>query len=120
MMETSRREFVTASTAMISAASAGRVFGAHDRIRIATVGTGGRGKYLIKTLLNVAPNGIEHVAVCDVYDVRRAEAAKIAGGSVEQYVDYRQILARRDVDAVVIATPDHWHTPIAVDALNAG
>jgi predicted dehydrogenase len=60
------------------------------------------------------------VAVCDVYDVRRAQAARIAAADAEQYVDYKQILQRNDVDAVIIATPDHWHAAIAVDALNAG
>jgi predicted dehydrogenase len=55
-----------------------------------------------------------------VYDVRRSEAMKIAGESVEQYVDYKQVLQRKDVDAVIVATPDHWHANIAVDALNAG
>ncbi len=119
-METSRREFVAASAGVFTAAAAGRVLGANDRIRIAVVGTGGRGQYLMKTLQKVAPAGIEFVAVCDVYDVRRAEAATIAGGGVEQYVDYRQVLNRKDVDAVIVATPDHWHAPIAVEAMEAG
>jgi predicted dehydrogenase len=117
-MDTSRRQFLTASTA--TAASAARVLGAGDRIRIAVIGTGGRGQYLMKTLNRIAPSGMEFVAVCDVYDVRRAAAAQIAGKPVEQYLDYRQILERKDVDAVIVATPDHWHAPIAVDALNAG
>jgi len=60
------------------------------------------------------------VAVCDVYDVRRAAAAKIAGATAEQYLDYKQLLARMDIDAVIVATPDHWHGNIATDALNAG
>lgn len=119
-MDTSRREFVRTSAVVMTAGSAGRVMGANERIRIATVGTGGRGQYLMKTLLKVAPDGVQHVAVCDVYDVRRAEAARIAGGSVEQYVDYKQVVERRDIDAIVIATPDHWHAAVAVDALNAG
>ena len=120
-MESSRRDFLrTSAVTSVAAASAARVLGANDRIRIAVVGTGGRGQYLMKTLKKVAPEGIEFVAVCDVYDVRRSEAAKIAGSAVEQYVDYRQILARKDVDAVIIATPDHWHSAVAVDALNAG
>ena len=120
-MESSRRDFLrTSAVTSVAAASAARVLGANDRIRIAVVGTGGRGQYLMKTLKKVAPEGFEFVAVCDVYDVRRAEAAKIAGTAVEQYVDYKQILARKDVDAVIVATPDHWHSAIAVDALNAG
>ena len=118
-MQTSRRDFVR-SAAVTAAASAGRVSGANHRIRIAVVGTGGRGQYLMKTLEKVASRDMEFVAVCDIYDVRRAQAAQIAGGTVEQYADYRQILARKDVDAVIVATPDHWHGPVAVDALNAG
>ena len=114
-MENSRRQFLAAT-----AASAGRVLGANARIRIAVVGTGGRGQYLMKTLNTIAPGEVEFVAVCDVYDVRRAQAVKIAGGTAEQYVDYRQVLARKDVDAVIVATPDHWHGAVATDALNAG
>jgi len=115
---TSRRGFITSATALSTAASASRVTGAADRIRIALIGAGGRGQYLMKELNRIG--GIQWVAVCDVYDVRRAQAAKAAGSPVEQYLDYRQILERKDVDAVVIATPDHWHAPIAVEALRAG
>jgi predicted dehydrogenase len=119
-MENSRREFLTASAALATAASADRVAGANNRLRIAVIGTGGRGMYLMKTLLAQAPDGIEFVAVCDVYDVRRAQAVKLAGSKAEQYLDYRQVLERKDVDAVIVATPDHWHASVAVDALNAG
>ncbi len=113
-----RRQFL--NTSAVTAASAARAVGAGDRVRIAVIGTGGRGQYLMKTLKQVAPQGMEFVAVCDVHDVRRAAAAQIAGTPVEQYTDYRQILDRKDVDAVIVATPDHWHAPITVDALNAG
>jgi predicted dehydrogenase len=119
-MEDSRRNFLKASVAAASAASAQRVLGAGDRIRIAVIGNGGRGQYLLKTLKAVAGDDIEFVAVCDIYDVRRAQAAKLTGAAVEQYVDYKQVLERKDVDAVIVATPDHWHAPIVVDALNAG
>ena len=117
-METSRRSFLAASA--LSAASARQALGANNRIRIAVVGTGGRGQYLMKTLERIAPGEFQIVAVCDIYDARRAEAAKIAGPGVEQYLDYRQILTRKDVDAVIVATPDHWHATVAVDAMNAG
>jgi len=119
-METSRRDFLRTSAVAATAASAERVRGANGRIRIAVIGNGGRGQYLMKTLKTVAPGEFEFVAACDVYDVRRAQAAKLAGTPVEQYVDYKQVLERKDVDAVIVATPDHWHAPIAVDAMNAG
>ncbi|MFN0165457.1 MAG: Gfo/Idh/MocA family protein [Bryobacteraceae bacterium] len=114
-MDSSRRSFLATS---VTAASAGRVVGANERIRLAVVGTGPRGRYLMKELTRLG--GVEWVAVCDVYDVRRAQAAEQAGGKVEQYTDYRPILERKDVDAVIVATPDHWHAPVAIDAMNAG
>ncbi len=104
----------------MTASSATRVLGASDRIRIGVIGTGGRGQWLMKALQRIAGDEIQFVAVCDVYDVRRNEAVKIAEGTAEQYLDYRQVLERKDVDAVVIATPDHWHAAMTVDALNAG
>lgn len=110
---TTRRSFLAAS-----AVSAGRVLGANDRIRMGVIGTGGRGKYIMKEL-NTA-GGVEWVAVCDVYSVRRDEAATVAGGAVKTYRDHRQLLEHKEIDAVVVATPDHWHGPITVDACNAG
>jgi len=59
-------------------------------------------------------------AVCDVYDVRRDQAAQAAGPQTAAFGDYRQVLERRDVDAVIVATPDHWHAAIVVDACKAG
>ena len=103
---------------LATAASYGRILGANDRPRIGVIGTGGRGQYLMKESLKLG--GMEFVAVCDVYDVRRAEAARIAGPQAEQYADHRQVIARKDIDAVIVATPDHWHAPIAVEALRRG
>ena len=115
-MEATRRIFLGSATA----ASAARVLGASERIRIGVIGTGGRGQWLMKALQRIAGDQIQFVAVCDVYDVRRNQAVQIAGGAAEQYLDYRQVLERKDVDAVIIATPDHWHAVMTVDALNAG
>lgn len=117
-MPTTRRTFFASSA--ITAASAIRGAAANSRIRIGVIGTGPRGQYLMKILAKIAPSEVEFVAVCDVYDVRRAAAAAIAGGPAEQYLDYRDVLSRKDIDAVIVATPDHWHAPITVDALNAG
>src|SRR5512139_823401 len=91
----SRRTFLATT-----AASYGRVLGANDRPRIGVIGTGGRGQYLMKESLKLG--GVEFAAVCDIYDVRRAQAVKIAGGQAEQYADHRQVVARKDIDAVIV------------------
>lgn len=114
MSEASRRTFLANSA---TALSASRAWGAADRIRVGVIGTGGRGQYLMKELLKLG--GVDFPAVCDVYDVRRADAARIAGGA-EQYVEYKDVIARKDLDAVIVATPDHWHARISVDAMHAG
>ncbi len=118
MSEASRREFMKAGVAVTTAASYTRVLGANDRIRLGTVGTGPRGQYLMKEVLKT--NAVEFVAVCDVYSVRRDQGAGIAGGSVKTYTDHRQLLDHKDIDAVIVATPDHWHSQITVDACRAG
>lgn len=118
-MELSRRNFAAAAT-VATALSSSRVIGANTRIRIGVVGTGGRGQSLMKQLQKTVPDEFQIVAVCDVYDVRRAQAATLGGAGVEQYLDYKQLLTRKDVDAVIVATPDHWHSAVAVDAMNAG
>ena len=109
-----RRGFMGA----MSAASAARVLGANDRLRLACIGTGGRGRYLMSRA-NDAGN-LQWVAVCDAYDVQRERAQKVAGTPVEQYADYRRVLDRKDVDAVIVATWDNTHCQIAVDACKAG
>ncbi|MFB3828882.1 MAG: Gfo/Idh/MocA family protein [Bryobacteraceae bacterium] len=110
----SRRGFVGSMTA----ASAGRVLGANDRIRLGAIGTGGRGRYLMSNA-NKAGN-IQWVAVADAYDVQRDRAEQVAGTAVDKYVDYRKVLDRKDIDAVIIATWDHMHCEIAVAACKAG
>jgi len=63
---------------------------------------------------------VDIAAVCDVYAPRRAEALKIAGASAQSYLEYREVLDRQDLDAVVIGSPDHWHKQMLIDALRAG
>lgn len=101
-----------------TAAGARRAAGANDRIRMGAIGTGPRGQYLMKELNKTG--AVEWVAVCDVYSARRDEAATIAGGAVKTYNEHERVLEHKEIDAVVIATPDHWHGPIGVDACNAG
>lgn len=92
--------------------------GANDTLRVGVMGTGERGQYLM-SLFRDAP-GAEIVGVCDVYAPRRAEALKIAGERAQSHIDYRELLDRKDVDAVVISAPDHWHKQMLLDALSAG
>ncbi|HET9531000.1 MAG TPA: Gfo/Idh/MocA family oxidoreductase [Blastocatellia bacterium] len=90
----------------------------NDRIQIALIGTGGQGMGDTSTALRVA--GVELVAAVDLYDGRLARAKEIYGDKIQTTRDYREVLARPDVEAVIIATPDHWHAQIAADAMNAG
>lgn len=111
---TSRRIFLGAATAL----SAARVVGAADRIRLGIIGTGSRGQHLMRVANQVG--GILWVAVCDAWDVRRNQAAEIAGGGVVSYADYRRVLDHQDVDGVIVATFDHLHAQITADACRAG
>ncbi len=111
-----RRRFI--GGAIATAASYQRIFGANDRIQIGAIGTGGRWGAHYSGLQKAGGNDI--VAVCDVYEPRRLQAKARAAAGATDYVDYRQVLDRKDVDAVCIATPDHWHVPILTDAVKAG
>ncbi len=89
-----------------------------DRIRIALLGAGGQGQSDTQTALKVP--GVELVAAADIYDGRFAQCREKFGKDLQVTRDYREVLARKDVDAVIVASPDHWHTQITVDALEAG
>jgi predicted dehydrogenase len=109
-----RREFLGGA----SMAAVQRVFGANDRVVVGLIGCGGRGRY-VAGLMREAP-GVEFGAVADVY-LPNAERAKAwAGPNARAYQDFRRLLERKDIDAVLIATPDHWHATAAVLACRAG
>jgi predicted dehydrogenase len=125
--KSSRREFLKLATATTVAASSTVSFldaqestpvAPADRVGLATIGLGGQGTSDTKAALKTA--GVELVAVADLYDGRLARAKETFGEKVATTRDYKEILARPDVDAVIIATSDHWHVPIAVEALAAG
>lgn len=94
-----------------------RRYSPNDQVQLAVIGAGGMGVADSRTALSVP--GVTMVAACDLYDGRR-EAAREAWGDISTTRDYREILARDDVDAVIVGTPDHWHQRISVDALRAG
>lgn len=91
---------------------------ANDKIKIGLIGSGIIGHYDTDTALKV--DGVELVAVCDLYDGRLERAKEKWGKNLFTTRDYRELLAKKDIDAVLICTPDHWHQKIAIDALNAG
>ncbi len=120
-----RRSFIQQSTAAavgvvaLSALNRVRAAGANDRIRIGVIGVGGMGTGHTGSLVRKsAEENIQVVAVSDVYQRRLNRAKGICQG--EGYADYRRLLERKDIDAVLIATPDHWHARIAIDALASG
>jgi predicted dehydrogenase len=91
----------------------------NDTIGIGHIGIGTRGGDLIKDVMKTTGGKI--VAVCDVYKPHVEKAVKYSGNpEAKRYVDYRDLLADKSVDVVVIATPDHWHSQMLIDALNAG
>lgn len=127
-MSTSRREFLKIAAAGVAATSpsvhvlaqdqAAQPASALDRIQLALIGAGGQGMSDTRTALRVP--GVELVAVADVYQGRLDRSKEIWGTQLFTTRDYREVLARPDVDAVIIATPDHWHARMAIDAMRAG
>ncbi len=91
---------------------------ANDHIQIALIGAGGQGQYDTRTAASVP--GVKVVAAADCYDNRLAHCKELWGQDILTTRDYREILDRKDIDAVIIGTPDHWHKQASIDAMNAG
>jgi predicted dehydrogenase len=103
---------------LLTAASAARILGANDRVRIGLIGCGGRGRY-VSRMMREAPNTM-FAAVCDVHQASAEAAREWAGPRAAAYTDFRKLLSSNDIDAVLVATPDHWHAPVTVLACEAG
>ncbi len=122
-----RRDFVKTSAAAVGAAAIyhrnihARVIGANDRINIGCIGVGGRGTGVMQWAMRVGSSTqpAQVVAVCDVYRKRLTNARTISKAEMAT-LDYREIIARKEIDAVIIATPDHWHAPMSIEAMKAG
>lgn len=120
MDSNSRREFLKQTSRVataLTAASYARVMGANERLNLGLIGAGDRGTHVMGLFQNNA--SIDVVAVCDAYG-QRVQAAQQKAQGADGYGDHRRVIERKDIDVVLIATPDHWHCPIAVEALNAG
>ncbi|MGA2740165.1 MAG: Gfo/Idh/MocA family oxidoreductase, partial [Bryobacteraceae bacterium] len=110
-----RREGIQA--AALTALSYARVLGANDRIQFGLIGCGERGLYVASIFQKTTQVDVR--AVCDVFGDRTDQAVVQAAGA-QPFSDHRRLLELQGLDAVLIATPDHWHKAIAIDALNAG
>ena len=119
-----RRDFLKetavagATAAVLGGLAPARVLGANDKIRVGAMGTGERCQYLMR-LFKGNPS-VELAAVCDVYGPRREAALQIASPEAKSYLDYHELLDNKDIDAVIIGSPDHWHKQMLVDAVHAG
>jgi predicted dehydrogenase len=120
----SRRKFLQSSSFSGAAMVLGglvpaSVLGANDRIHFGVIGTGAMGTgHLSELVKRSEQDNVQCLAVCDVFQRRLSKAISLCQG--QGYRDYRRLLERKDIDAVLIATPDHWHAKMAIDAMEAG
>ena len=112
-----RRDFLAVATAAVGTGSA-LAHPASETINIGCIGTGGRCRRLMRTLKGLP--GVRITAVCDIWAEALAQARELAGPEVFATGDYHRLLARSDVDAVLIGAPDHWHVPMTIHACESG
>jgi predicted dehydrogenase len=117
MTQTTHRRTFLRTAGALTAASYMRVYGANEKIQMALIGAGERGRGDMGQAIQTGAARL--VAVCDIY-AQMIDRAKNMAADAKSFTDHRKLLEMKDVDAVLIATPDHWHAPITIDALNAG
>lgn len=114
MRNLTRRGFIAAGSAL----SYARILGANDRLRVGLVGAGGRGTYVARYAKEFGNADI--AAFADIYQPRIDKAKQELNPNGDAHRDFRELLNRKDIDAVVIGSPDHWHVPMTVAAVAAG
>ena len=124
-----RRSFLNRSLGTVAAAVAfpylvpASAFGANERLTVAVIGTGGRGRHLARQFSKLSE--VRVVAACDL-DTRELQKCvdetnkQYGDKACQSYADFREIMARKDIDAVTVATPDHWHALVSIAAARAG
>src|SRR5438132_14214209 len=117
-MNTRTRRSFAKSAALATAASYSQIMGANERVRMGYIGVGNRGDQVHDAFLETGSN--DTVAVSDLRDDYMDFAVKKSRSTPKKFKEYRDLLADKDVDEVVIATPDHWHAVMMIDARNAG
>lgn len=120
-MSLSRRSFVQAAAVAagsLATLETARGYAANDTLHVGCIGTGGRCRRLMESLRTIP--GVKITAVSDVWDVHLDAGKKLAEANATTFKDYRELLARKDIDAVLIGSPDHWHVPMTIDACAAG
>src|SRR5215471_13787780 len=123
-MQSTRRTFLRNSGAaaivykVVDGGFQMKAAGPNDHVGLGFIGVGIRGSYLLENFQKIS--GVRPVIAADVYDGHLLHAKEVTGGKIETTRDYHAVITQKDVDAVVIATPDHWHRQMVLDALAAG
>lgn len=115
-MSASRRGWMLATA--VSAISYRRILGANDRIRLGLIGSGNRGTYVAELFKETGQCDV--VSICDVYTPNLEQARARLNPDARSHLDYHDLLAEQDIQAVLIGSPDHWHVPMTTDAVKAG
>ncbi|MEO6181942.1 MAG: Gfo/Idh/MocA family oxidoreductase, partial [Verrucomicrobiota bacterium] len=125
-MQLTRRKFISKTTAAVIVAGTmarGKVFGANNRIRVCTIGFNGQGRSHINDILEMK-DAAEYVALCDVDSNVLERGAKVVesaqGKKPKLYKDAREVMADKNIDAITIATPNHWHSLLSLWGCQAG
>src|SRR3954454_915565 len=118
MTPVTRRNFLTAAVAT-TASSYMRILGANERLNVGVIGCGGQSMGHMRALVrNKETDNVQIIAVCDIYDKRLDEAAQLTGG--KPIKNYHDVLKTKEVDYVLIATPEHWHSQMILETADAG